>query len=380
MKKYINTLIFLVCAFAALAQAPQKFNYQAVARNAQGTVLPNQNVKIRASILDGSANGTSQYSETHSVTTSQLGLFNLAIGGGTVVSGNFTNITWANGDKYLKIEMDATGGNNFSLVGTSQLLSVPYALNAGNGSQWKEAISQPTAEEGIFYNSGNYQGQVRIGTNKAMFGALNIKGFTVNSPGSQFHNWSDLIGFFDKDTLPAWHIGLQPNNTFGLSESGVSSTASFSVTKGGNVGINTWNPAGKFEIAGEYDAANNITPTFRIGGFGGAINHLSTNTPMVFNVAPDAGYGFVFRSTEFGNLGNYTDLVRITPNGRVGIGQFAGGAFDPSPFAKLHINDGDIYLDNATNGVIMKSPNGGCWRMTVSDSGQPVFTSIACPQ
>lgn len=128
MKKYINTLIFLVCAFATLAQAPQKFNYQAVARNAQGSVLPNQNVKIRASILDDSANGTSQYSETHSVSTSQLGLFNLAIGGGTIVSGTFSNVTWASGDKYLKIEMDATGGNNFSLVGTSQLLSVPYAL------------------------------------------------------------------------------------------------------------------------------------------------------------------------------------------------------------------------------------------------------------
>lgn len=120
----------MFCALLATAQAPQKFNYQAVARNAQGAVLPNQNVKIRASILHGSANGTNQYSETHSATTSQLGLFNLAIGSGTLVNGNFTNITWASGDKYLKIERDATGGNNFTLVGTSQLLSVPYALNA----------------------------------------------------------------------------------------------------------------------------------------------------------------------------------------------------------------------------------------------------------
>ena len=80
MKNYLNTLLFMVCAFTAIAQTPQKFNYQAVARNAQGAILPNQNVKIRASILDGSANGMSQYTETHSVTTSQLGLFNLAIG------------------------------------------------------------------------------------------------------------------------------------------------------------------------------------------------------------------------------------------------------------------------------------------------------------
>lgn len=141
MKKYISTLIFLAWTAVIFAQAPQKFNYQAVARNAQGIVLPNQNVKIRASILDGSANGTSQYSETHSTTTSQLGLFTLAIGGGTVVSGNFAEITWANGDKYLKIEMDATGGNNFTLVGTSQLLSVPYALNAKNAENGTDKIA-----------------------------------------------------------------------------------------------------------------------------------------------------------------------------------------------------------------------------------------------
>ena len=54
MKNYLNTLLFMVCAFTAIAQTPQKFNYQAVARNAQGAILPNQNVKIRASILDGS--------------------------------------------------------------------------------------------------------------------------------------------------------------------------------------------------------------------------------------------------------------------------------------------------------------------------------------
>jgi len=147
MKRYINTLIFLACAFATFAQSPQKFNYQAVARNAQGAVLPNQNVTIRASMLDGSASGTSQYSETHSTTTSQLGLFNLAIGGGTVVSGNFANITWANGDKYLKIEMDPAGGNNFVLVGTSQLLSVPYALYA------KKSEPVPDKTEDNAYNS-----------------------------------------------------------------------------------------------------------------------------------------------------------------------------------------------------------------------------------
>ena len=153
MKRYINTFIFLFCAFAATAQVPQKFNYQAVARTAQGVVLSNQNVKIRASILDVSASGTSQYSETHNATTNQLGLFNLVIGGGNVVDGNFVGITWASGDKYLKIEMDVTGGNNFSLVGTSQLLSVPFALfseksniQAGNGISILNNVVQNTGD------------------------------------------------------------------------------------------------------------------------------------------------------------------------------------------------------------------------------------------
>jgi hypothetical protein len=84
MKKYINTFIFLVCAFAAFAQAPQKFNYQAVARNAQGSPLINQLVTIRASILAGSPSGNTVYSEIHSATTSTSGLFTLSIGGGVV--------------------------------------------------------------------------------------------------------------------------------------------------------------------------------------------------------------------------------------------------------------------------------------------------------
>ena len=130
MKKYINTLIFLVCAFTSVAQAPQKFNYQAVARNAQGTALGNQLVTIKASILVGSPSGSTAYSEVHSATTSASGLFTLSIGGGVTLNGTFSNIDWKNGEKYLKVEMDPSGNNNFTLVGTSQLLSVPYAIFA----------------------------------------------------------------------------------------------------------------------------------------------------------------------------------------------------------------------------------------------------------
>ncbi len=175
MKKAIYTLVFMFCALFATAQAPQKFNYQAVARNAQGAVLPNQNVKIRVSILDGSASGTSQYSETHSATSSQLGLFNLAIGGGTVVGGNFANITWAIGDKYLKIEMDATGGNNFTLVGTSQLLSVPYALYAASGNPGPKGDKGDTGATGLKGDKGD-TGATGLKGDKGDTGATGLKG------------------------------------------------------------------------------------------------------------------------------------------------------------------------------------------------------------
>jgi hypothetical protein len=139
MKNIISTIFFLfIAAISLYAQSPQSFNYQAVAHDNLGNVLVNQNIAVRISILDGSIVGTAQYVETQNPQTNQFGLFALEIGKGTIVSGTFANTTWENGAKFIKIEMDANNGTSYALVGTSQLLSVPYALYAGNGSQWTE--------------------------------------------------------------------------------------------------------------------------------------------------------------------------------------------------------------------------------------------------
>jgi hypothetical protein len=135
MKNLALLFMALLLAVSIQAQSPQKFNYQGVARYNTGGVIPNQNISIQVSILDGSPNGSSQYTEHHSVTTSQLGLFTLSIGGGAVILGSFADITWNSGDKYLKVEMDPAGGNNYVLAGTTQLLSVPYALQSRNTSR-----------------------------------------------------------------------------------------------------------------------------------------------------------------------------------------------------------------------------------------------------
>jgi hypothetical protein len=233
MKRYINTLIFLACAVAVFAQAPQKFNYQAVARNAQGAVLPNQNVKIQASILDGSANGTNLYSETHNVTTNQLGLFNLAIGDGTLLIGNFSNITWASGDKYLKIEMDATGGNNFSLVGASQLLSVPYAIYSEKSNI--QAGSGISISNNVVQNTGDISN-----TNELQTLSLSGNTLTLSQSGGSV-------------TLP----------NGGTSQWTTTGSNIFYNT--GNVGINTNSPSEKLHLAGKMKIDGTNTLEFGAG-------------------------------------------------------------------------------------------------------------------
>jgi len=114
----------------SVAQPPQAFNYQAVARDNLGVVLPNHTIALRFSILDNSSSGSVLYSETFTSATNQFGLFTVNLGTGAVVSGVFSTINWASGSKWLQTEMDIDGGSNFTLMGSSQFLSVPYALYA----------------------------------------------------------------------------------------------------------------------------------------------------------------------------------------------------------------------------------------------------------
>jgi len=117
------------------AQAPNMFNYQAVIRGNSGNLVSNQEITLRVSIIKGDPFGTYVFVESHDVITNQFGLINLSIGNGTLINGNIESIDWVDGPFYLKIDVDLNGGSNFFELGTTQLLSVPYALyakNAGN--------------------------------------------------------------------------------------------------------------------------------------------------------------------------------------------------------------------------------------------------------
>lgn len=146
MKKLILLSLFALLGASARAQPPQKFNYQGVVRNPTGSPVANQVVGLRISILDGSAVGTAQYVETQTVTTNQFGLYNVQIGGGTVVSGTIAGVTWGSGDKYVRVEIDPAGGTSYQPLGSAQLLSVPYAIYAGNASS---GTPGPTGPQGV---------------------------------------------------------------------------------------------------------------------------------------------------------------------------------------------------------------------------------------
>ena len=132
MKKIILllTLSFSLLNFAKAQTPPNAFNYSAVARNAAGQPIATTTIGIQVNILKTSPTGVSQYSENHFVNTDAFGLFNLVIGAGAVQSGSMGTIDWSNDNYYLKVGMDAAGGTNFLTMGTTQLLSVPYALHA----------------------------------------------------------------------------------------------------------------------------------------------------------------------------------------------------------------------------------------------------------
>ena len=137
MKKLYTLLASFLITLTLFAQAPEKMSYQAVVRDANNALIMNQAVGMRIQILQGSVFGAAVYVETQTPTSNDNGLVTLEIGTGTIVSGMFGTIDWSTGPYFIKTETDPTGATNYTISGTSQLMSVPYALYAktsGNGA------------------------------------------------------------------------------------------------------------------------------------------------------------------------------------------------------------------------------------------------------
>ena len=156
MKNLITKLsvLLLLAAYCILpttySQVPQAFNYQAVARDNSGNLIVSHNVGVELYIRQTSSTGTVVYIETFTALTNQFGLFTLQIGTGTPVVGTFSTIDWSTGSYYLDVKMDPTGGSTYADMGTSQLLSVPYAMYAA-----KAGVPGITGATGPTGSTGN---------------------------------------------------------------------------------------------------------------------------------------------------------------------------------------------------------------------------------
>jgi hypothetical protein len=133
MKKIYLIIAGLLLTASVFAQAPQKMSYQAVIRNSSNALITSTAVGLRISVLQGTSTGTAVYIETQTTSTNANGLVSLAIGTGTPVTGTFAGINWAAGPYFIKTETDPTGGSAYTISGTNELMSVPYALYAANG-------------------------------------------------------------------------------------------------------------------------------------------------------------------------------------------------------------------------------------------------------
>ena len=155
MKKLILSLVAIATiTLSSFGQTPEGFKYQAVVRNASNTILANQAVGLRMTIQQDAIGGTTVYSETFATTTSANGLVNVEIGNGTPISGTFANINWSNGPFFIETAVDITGGTTYTVMGTSQLMSVPYALYAktsGNG----QGPAGPQGNQGLPGTNGS---------------------------------------------------------------------------------------------------------------------------------------------------------------------------------------------------------------------------------
>ncbi len=142
MKKIFITFLFSVvilgCAFA---QAPNMFKYQSVVRDNSGNIIASQIVKFRISLLKGSPTGSSSFVEQHTTSTNQFGIANLEIGNGSSQIGSIDTIQCGDSDYFIKIELDPTGSSGYTLMGTTQLLSVPYAMYANNAGNLPKIIA-----------------------------------------------------------------------------------------------------------------------------------------------------------------------------------------------------------------------------------------------
>jgi len=207
-RKILSTVItssFCFLTSTLFAQAPQSFNYQAVARS-NGEVLKNTTLNVRLSILQGSETGTAVWTETQTVTTNEFGLFTVEAGNSTPV-----DVDWSAGPYYLKVETDLLDGNGFTEMGAAQLLSVPYAMYAKDVADKDDADASPTNEIQDLQLNGNLLSLTLKGSPTVIDLSayldntdeqqLSVTGHTLNITGGNDVQLPDTVNDADHDPV-----------------------------------------------------------------------------------------------------------------------------------------------------------------------------------
>lgn len=235
------------------AQAPLAIPYQAVARDNTGAILLNQSITLRFTLHDISSNGNIVYQEIQNVTTNGLGLFTVHLGQGSPVYGTLAAINWQNGAKYLQVEFDANGGNNFADMGTTQLMSVPYALHAASSSdqQWQangnHISNLNTGHVGIGITQPDGQLHINDANGTQMAPSANLVLSRVWNTANDTRA-SSIFHYYN------WNTG-NDNLGFGISGGGSTNASPISLSQikmmiqgDGKVGIGTLTPQSKLSI------------------------------------------------------------------------------------------------------------------------------------
>ncbi len=376
--KYFFILLFCCCGLLLSAQPPQLFKYQGLAREADGNPVAGDTISLRISIHQSTPAGTVVYQETHRPATNEFGSFSISIGGGTVVSGNFSTIPWGRNVFFQEVEMDVTGGTTYVSMGTSQYLSIPYALatdsskagiapfivkndlNAADTSG-VAVVALSNADAPTIYSknlgtgvsllvdgTSSFEDEVQVNGNVEINGGtLKVNGAVINSGFSNFQVFNSSGTF----TVPAGitRIMVELWGAGGGGGGGGGSTSSSTMGgSGGGAGA-----GGYVKDILSVTPGASITVTIGIGGAGG-------QGGQWFNLNHDGLPGANGGNTSFGtttvgsgNGGNPGTQGTGSGNGNGG----SGGAGGNAP-GLLGIT-GQFGFDANYSGFGGSSPNGG---------------------
>ena len=328
MKKIILSITAAFLVSGLFGQAPDKMSFQSVLRNSSGTLLVEHAVGIKISVLQGSSTGTAVFEETHTATTNANGLVSLEIGGGTPVTGTIGEIDWSDGPYYIKTETDPSGGTSYSITGTTQLLSVPYALNAGNGN-W--------TANGDDISSSN-SGEVTIGmplwdTNgKLQSWNTGHDGYAIEVVGENESFMGPAAQFWTKGQGPTMNIDWAGSGTDKLlTFKYFGNDVGHITTHGGawfndKVGIGTASPEATLDVAGNVKIADGTQGEGKVltsdangmASWGDGMSHYAAMSVFHYGQDPfmmttDTEYNIHFGTTRFNDNIGYTEGAVTIP-------------------------------------------------------------------